>query len=658
MPENARQKLVQIGEFLFDRSRNLLTRGEAEQTLEPKVADLLARFAREPGQTLSRGTLLDDVWGTRIGSDESLTRAVSLLRKAFKADEGATYIETVPKRGYRLVAPVGDAEQAPRVETQPAAKAAEGRSEPGAGEVRQPEHAGPSVFRRSGLSGAVAHVTSSVVYSVAGLAALAIMAIVLVTMVEMAKKRDMMASGGIAVASFTGEASSERSSELAASLAERLPAVLMANTLDVRTDPERAGLLLSGSVDHQGGDIFVVSVQLVSQATGSVLWAAQLKRHDDEGSSIRDDVLGSVGHALGCAIKGFDVYDMNAAFLPIAMRYCSASRDAPGTAAHIEAMNDLLGIASDNASVWAAQAVAQVLWAQQNTGRADRIPEDALDALDNAFSMAIEKDAPAIALAEVMTSAPGALSLSEREEKLRVAALDHGPMRNLARSLLAEQFLSVGRHAEAEALATAIRNTDPAHAGAYRLSVLAETQDGNWERAQAFQEAGERFDPEADWLASSGFDLALYRGDLPTAAALWEEQGAKAFIGVGGSGTACIDLFLETARAKQADDLASVRLDRACIGVDPVTRARLFLALGENVFAAQELTRVGSGTTPDARRALFAPAFDPFRNDERFWGALQRTGLIESYIETGRWPDFCGDRRFTPACEEAARFGS
>ncbi len=102
--------------------RNLLAKGEAQIRLEPKVMALLCALAGAPGRVFSREELIEAVWGVEFGGDESLSRAASLLRKAFKDAGGeGEILETVPKRGYRLVAPVsGAAETAPADAPEPA----------------------------------------------------------------------------------------------------------------------------------------------------------------------------------------------------------------------------------------------------------------------------------------------------------------------------------------------------------------------------------------------------------------------------------------------------------------------------------------------------------------------------------------------------------
>jgi len=71
------------------------------------VMDLLVYLAVHAGEVVSREQLLDDVWGNTEVVEHVLTRAISELRRILADDaEEPRYIETIRKRGYRLVAPV------------------------------------------------------------------------------------------------------------------------------------------------------------------------------------------------------------------------------------------------------------------------------------------------------------------------------------------------------------------------------------------------------------------------------------------------------------------------------------------------------------------------------------------------------------------------
>lgn len=77
------------------------------ERVEPKVMDLLAQLAAAPRQPVSRTDLIETIWPDGRGGDESLTRLVYQLRRAFKCfPKLSGAIKTVSKFGYRLDASV------------------------------------------------------------------------------------------------------------------------------------------------------------------------------------------------------------------------------------------------------------------------------------------------------------------------------------------------------------------------------------------------------------------------------------------------------------------------------------------------------------------------------------------------------------------------
>jgi TolB-like protein/DNA-binding winged helix-turn-helix (wHTH) protein len=101
-------KPFQLGPWTVDPLGGAVTGPDGEtQHLEPKVMDVLVCLAGHAGELVTRQQLLETVWNAGTGSDEQLTRAIGELRRAFGDSPGdSSYIETVPKRGYRLTAEV------------------------------------------------------------------------------------------------------------------------------------------------------------------------------------------------------------------------------------------------------------------------------------------------------------------------------------------------------------------------------------------------------------------------------------------------------------------------------------------------------------------------------------------------------------------------
>ena len=97
----------QVGDWLVEPDAGRLTNDGRSSRLEPKVMDLLIYMAQRPGQVLPREELEQAIWtGTVVGYD-ALTSAIIKLRKAFGDDSHKPWlIETVAKKGYRLMAPV------------------------------------------------------------------------------------------------------------------------------------------------------------------------------------------------------------------------------------------------------------------------------------------------------------------------------------------------------------------------------------------------------------------------------------------------------------------------------------------------------------------------------------------------------------------------
>ena len=96
-----------MGDWSVDPSSGTVTCGQAEGRLEPKVMEVLLQLAGRPGEVLSKNELIDAVWPDSIVGEAALSRCISELRRALGDDaREPRYIETLPKRGYRLLADV------------------------------------------------------------------------------------------------------------------------------------------------------------------------------------------------------------------------------------------------------------------------------------------------------------------------------------------------------------------------------------------------------------------------------------------------------------------------------------------------------------------------------------------------------------------------
>jgi len=113
IPAFRRAPPTRIGAFEVRAASNELAGRDGVLRLRPRLMDVLLRLAQAPGEVVPRQVLLDDVWPRRLVADEVLSRTIAELRTALGDDaREARYVETLPKVGYRLIAPV--ARLAPR----------------------------------------------------------------------------------------------------------------------------------------------------------------------------------------------------------------------------------------------------------------------------------------------------------------------------------------------------------------------------------------------------------------------------------------------------------------------------------------------------------------------------------------------------------------
>ncbi|HSR66895.1 MAG TPA: winged helix-turn-helix domain-containing protein [Acidobacteriota bacterium] len=96
-----------VGNWEVDPRSNSLRLGERCQRVEPRVMEVLCCLAEKAGRAVTRTEILERVWPQVTVSEDSLNTAVSKLRRILSQDPAeGEYLETLPKVGYRLLAPV------------------------------------------------------------------------------------------------------------------------------------------------------------------------------------------------------------------------------------------------------------------------------------------------------------------------------------------------------------------------------------------------------------------------------------------------------------------------------------------------------------------------------------------------------------------------
>jgi TolB-like protein/DNA-binding winged helix-turn-helix (wHTH) protein/Tfp pilus assembly protein PilF len=270
----------EFGEFRLDRQSRILFKGDVTVALTPKAVDLLVTLVEKKGQLAAKNELMAAVWPGTFVEESNLTSNISILRRQLGVHpDGGEYIETIPKRGYRFVAPVNEI-----CNGNPFIDAAVGRAEPApppAVDQTPTDDPVRASFKerafpfRAGIAGAGLLCGLSILYFVlarsvpqAGNAAAALAVLPLENLSGDAAQ-DYFADGMTeALTAGLGRISSLRVIARASVMqykGTKKPLLEIAQRLNV-------DLLISGSVQRSGQRVRI-TVALIRPATGQQLWA-------------------------------------------------------------------------------------------------------------------------------------------------------------------------------------------------------------------------------------------------------------------------------------------------------------------------------------------------------------------------------------------------
>ncbi|MBD3646671.1 MAG: winged helix-turn-helix domain-containing protein, partial [Pseudomonadales bacterium] len=111
-----------LGEWVVVPDRHVLVAPGDERRLEPKAMETLLYLSQRAGETVTRDELIQQVWKNTWGTDEVLSRIISILRSQLGDDSrNPRFIETIPKVGYRLLVTPQAVVENPQVPTAPKA---------------------------------------------------------------------------------------------------------------------------------------------------------------------------------------------------------------------------------------------------------------------------------------------------------------------------------------------------------------------------------------------------------------------------------------------------------------------------------------------------------------------------------------------------------
>lgn len=313
------------GGFVLERAEQRVLRSDGTQmALTPRLFGALLVFVERSGQLLDKSWIMETVWPDLVVEENNLNQVVWGLRRALGDDaHGSRFIETVPRRGFRFVAPV-TALSANEDWPPPVAPIAPGP--PVAPEEAAPDAAGvapeeatagvPPLGRRSRRRHWLA-VATTCAAGVSALLALALYSRSAPPSIdaELADRRS------IAVMSFT-DLSDPKAPEIAYAVDHDLT-VNLGRLSNIRVissessavlgsgdmvDPKRVGReldvrhVVAGSVRRDGGNL-AVTVRLTRTDTGALLWSDRFDYPLVANGAAQQDILARVSNLLDAKVQ-------------------------------------------------------------------------------------------------------------------------------------------------------------------------------------------------------------------------------------------------------------------------------------------------------------------------------------------------------------------
>lgn len=148
------KRFYEFGPFRFDPATPLLFKGGDIVPITPKALETLLVLVQNAGHVVDKEQIIEAVWPSAFVEESNVAQHISALRKVFGDDAGVARIETIPKRGYRLIADVretADASSAGRVQKSQEPNGRNGNSGEDAGPLPRTSGKGPKKLLLAGL---------------------------------------------------------------------------------------------------------------------------------------------------------------------------------------------------------------------------------------------------------------------------------------------------------------------------------------------------------------------------------------------------------------------------------------------------------------------------------------------------------------------------
>lgn len=298
-----------IGEWIIDPGTDQISRDGTTVRVEARAMQLLLSLARRPGEVVSIDDLLGEAWPDVIVTPDSVYQAITSLRRLLGDDpKQPTYIATVPRRGYRLIARV-DALDGDRTPDVPVSAPRDDSSV--MQRVDVPKQPAPVARRLLLLAAALAvciigtylytRERAAVGAQAAAVPAASDKSIAVLAFLDLTDTMNEEPFADGMTEELINRLSKAPGMKVAAPRSsfyykdKQVPLADIARSLGV-------AYILDGSV-RSSGKTMRVAARLVRAQDGFVIWSSTYDRPLDDKLKVQDEIASEVASALGSAIK-------------------------------------------------------------------------------------------------------------------------------------------------------------------------------------------------------------------------------------------------------------------------------------------------------------------------------------------------------------------
>ena len=647
------QLLYEFGPFRLDPAEHILLRDGLPVALRPKEFAVLLALVEHHGRLMTKDDLLQEVWPGQFVEEGNLNRHVSSLRRVLgESSDAPQYVETVPKVGYRFVAPVREIRDRSaalvierhtiaRIVTEEEEEEANGRdviesaSEPkallttGAKNNRRRRLAlAASLVILSGLTLALTYAWTSRKSQVTKTAATVTSLAVLPFKPIGAGGEDEYLGLGMADALITKLGNIQKINIRPTSAVRRYDAP--------NQDPVAAGrelgveAVIEGSVQRVGGRIRV-TVQLVSVKDRTPLWAEKFDEQFTDIFTVQDRISEQVARALTLTLSSAEkelltkhfTENSDAYQLYLKGRYFWNKRTVEGLNKGISYFNEAVEKDPSYALAYVGLADSYSLLSDY-----DGLPPE------EAYPQAKKAAEKALALDDQLAEAHAALGLiktsydwdwpgAEREYK---RAIELNPNYETAHQWYAEYLSGMGRHQEAITEIRRAKEINPVSLiiNAVEVSVLYIAREYD----QAISQGQKALEMDPHFAEVYGYLRRCYDQKGMYKEAIAARQMRRKLAGFDAEETAALR---EAAAATSSKVYWQKRLEQE---LEESKRelstafdmAEIYAQLGEKDEAFASLERAYEERSVMMMYLKVLPNLDPLRTDPRYANLLQRVG--------------------------------